>query len=523
MQNIESIKTELLNNHKDSGLTKFELNKDITINIYPNSLNEFENGILFIAKLGKSKFLFVISNSPNKIFDKFDGEDIHESELGENIKIKKCSLNHANVIIIQELYEYTKPITLGLSNSFGFGDRIGLANPGHLKALKGKHLKPILAQQSIRELTRTHRSAEEVMDAAVWAALQEGYKDGFGADADHLKTTDDIDMMAKAGYKFFTFDPGDHVNNDVEDMDQIDIMKAVLELDWSKLNDTSSNLLKRYETRSFKITNDFIISPSLNEILQAILKYGNAFIHIKNMYEYLKTNYSNIGFEVEISVDETYTVTTPFEHFFFVNELKRLGVDFISLAPRFIGGFEKGIDYKGDIEVFKREYTKHALIAEHFGNYKLSIHSGSDKFKVYEAIASIGKGFIHVKTAGTSYLEALKVIAKHDPELFRNVLEFSKGIYEEQKKTYHVSADLTKVKPAGDYSDDELIELFNNDDTRQILHVAYGKVLTEKKSDNKYMFRDEIYKCLNENEDTHYDYLIAHFNRHLNPLETYVS
>ena len=75
------------------------------------------------------------------------------------------------------------------------------------------NMRPIFAQQSIRELTRTGREADEVMDAALWAVLQEGYKNGFGADADHLKTIEDVDRMVDAGFTFFTIDPGNYVVN----------------------------------------------------------------------------------------------------------------------------------------------------------------------------------------------------------------------------------------------------------------------------------------------------------------------
>lgn len=520
MSNIDNIKNEFEKHSRENAAFEYKLNDGLTLSVYPDSLHEFEGGVLFIARSGKNKFLYVVAaDSGNGTFKKFDGEAAGGLDSG----FKQCPMNHINASVLQELYDFTRPVIIGIDNSFGFGDRLGVANAGHIRALKGSKLRPIFAQQSIRELTRTHREAEEVMDAAVWAVVQEGYKDGFGADADHLKTPDDIDRMAKAGYKFFTFDPGDHVNNDVEDMDHVLIKKKVLDLDWNALSDSSAGLLERYENKKFDIGSGFSIEPDAEEILKAILKYGKAFIHIKKMFDYLKENYSKFGFEVEISVDETYTVTTPFEHFFFVNELTRLGVEFVSLAPRFIGGFEKGIDYKGDIEEFKKEYIKHASIAEHFGNYKLSVHSGSDKFTVYEAIASVGKGHIHVKTAGTSYLEALKVIATHQPELFAEILEYSKGIYEAEKQSYHVSADVNKLKPAKDYKPEELVELFTSDDARQILHVAYGKVLTDKDKNGKYRFREQIYDCLNEHEDTHYEYLIAHFKRHLKPLDQYVT
>ena len=124
------------------------------------------------------------------------------------------------------------------------------------------------------------------------------------------------------------------------------------------------------------------------------------------------------------------------------SELNRLGVKIVSLAPRFIGDFEKGIDYKGDIELFKKEYLKHVKISEYFGSYKISLHSGSDKFGVYKAIGSLKRGYTHVKTAGTSYLEAIKVVAFAEPKEFRKILDFARIEYEKEKESYHVSAEL---------------------------------------------------------------------------------
>src|SRR5689334_17163699 len=99
-----------------------------------------------------------------------------------------------------------KPSPLGLEPSFGFGDRLGLATPGHLAALTRDDgpIQPIFAQQSIREMTRTKRTPTQVMAAAVQALTHEGYHGRWGADADHLKTEEDVDYTAAAGFVFFT-------------------------------------------------------------------------------------------------------------------------------------------------------------------------------------------------------------------------------------------------------------------------------------------------------------------------------
>src|SRR5205085_2439902 len=124
------------------------------------------------------------------------------------------------------------------------------------------------------------------------------------------------------------------------------------------------------------------------------------------------------------------------------------GMKLVSLAPRFIGDFEKGVDYKGDVAALERSLDDHAAIAEMLGPYKLSLHSGSDKLSIYPAFARATRGKFHVKTAGTSYLEGLRVAARHDESLFRRIIEFARNRYDVDKATYHVSATVASAPPA---------------------------------------------------------------------------
>jgi hypothetical protein len=90
-----------------------------------------------------------------------------------------------------------------------------------------------------------------------------------------------------------------------------------------------------------------------------------------------------------VSVDETENPTSVAEHIYIAGELGRLGVRWVSLAPRFVGEFEKGVDYIGDIELFEKEFARHAAVAKRLGPYKLSLHSGSDKFSIYPITARL--------------------------------------------------------------------------------------------------------------------------------------
>jgi hypothetical protein len=383
---------------------------------------------------------------------------------------------------------------LSLSPSFGFGDRLGLATPGHISAVRGTKFAPIFAQQSVRENVRTGRTPQQVMDDARGAVETAQWDAPWGADADHLKTLDDLPPFVEAGYTFFTVDPGEYVDNDA-DTDSVDVLKRkVAAFHWDGqpalyLRDTSEQSWGQFEAES---------------LMRAVVKYGRAIQHAVAMFRRLSE--LKDAFDFEMSVDETDSPTTPLEHFFIANELTRLGVRFTSLAPRFIGRFEKGVDYIGDLKALDAELARHAAVTAHFGTYKLSLHSGSDKFSVYPLIARHWGDRIHVKTAGTSYLEALRVLAKHEPDLFLKIYSLGRERYETDRKTYHVSAELNLLP-----STEDLPSLLEDFHAREILHVTFGSALAQ--------FGVELRAALVKHNDVYHAGLKAHFEKHLNLLK----
>ncbi len=414
------------------------------------------------------------------------------------------------------------PTVLGLKKSFGFGDRLGLAGPGHLAALRaqGKGFSGIFAQQSIREMTRTRRSPQDVMGAAQNALAAANYAEPWGADADHLKTTEDIDKTAAAGFTFFTLDPSPFVNNSADKLGQ------------RELEEQSMALVKDgvfpagWDTHYLKAEYDAgaaaggALRFSREILLRAAVKYGKAIAQVEVMCKHLAKTLQR-PYEVEVSVDETDTPTRPLEHLFWALELKRRGVleRVVSLAPRFIGEFEKGIDYKGDLGEFERQLRVHAAIAQKFGPYKISIHSGSDKFSIYPIIGKVCGDRLHLKTAGTSYLEALRVVVRVDKPLFGQIAAYSAGRFAEDKASYHISATDATVAalaktPAADYERVYLDESVG----RQLLHVTFGSVLTIGTAPNGRLFKDSILEILQKNAALHSEILVKHLGEHLRLL-----
>jgi hypothetical protein len=415
--------------------------------------------------------------------------------------------------------------TLGLAPSFGFGDRTALATPGHVAAMKrsgvAAGIEPIYPQQSIREMTRTGRTPRQVMDDALCGAEAAGWTGRTGADADHLKTPADVDATAAAGFTFFTIDPSDRVDRHADDYDEATVRAKFAAV----AGDTA--WFDTYRGKSVRLSTGTTIDLSEQALMRAAVKYGRAINEAVRLAAHIRQVNERAGrdYEIELSVDETEQPTTLAEHYVIADQCLRGGMKLVSLAPRYIGDFEKGVDYKGDLAALERSLADHAAVAEMLGPYKLSLHSGSDKLSMYPLFARATKGRFHVKTAGTSYLEALRVVARHDESLFRRLIDFARGRYDTDKATYHVSATLADAPPASDVRDVAELERiylerwsdvpagrgFTNPG-RQILHCTFGSVLTHPE------YGPAVKAVLKAHPDTYAEVLADHFARHLDAL-----
>jgi hypothetical protein len=421
----------------------------------------------------------------------FDGES---AEL-EGRPVRLVEQTTAAAAAVRALSPHLRPRALGTAPSFGFGDRIGLATPGHIRSLRttGSTLAPVLAQQSARELERTGRSFVDVLDAATWGALEAGWTAGYGADADHLRTTEEVESALAAGFTMFTLDPSAHVDEPARTASAPDVERAVEALPWAVLEDDWSAMKSRHRAAADELT-----------VARAAAVFGHAIAHVVQLARLL----DGATRDIEVSVDETSAATTPFEHQFLTVELRRLGVELTSLAPRFPGRWEKALDVDGDFAAIRHAVRAHAAIAAEHGPYKLSIHSGSDKFSVYPLLAEETDGAVHVKTSGTSYLEGLRVVAVAEPDLFREILAVARARFELDRASYELSAEAHVPPTNGD-----LAALLDDPGARQGLHVTYGAVLSDAQ------VGPALTAALNDVADEYAHVLEVHLGRHLSLLQ----
>lgn len=457
---------------------------------YPYAGDTAQGAVFTMACVAGQEAL-ILTGNPD-VLREFQGE---AAEYG-----KLCPLTHENRLALNRYFSYTTPRAMGrTATTLGLGDRLGLANYAHLLCIREKNVLPILAQQSMRELQLTHRTYEDVLDAAVWAVFRAGWRYGFGADGDHLKNEKDIASALACGYSMITLDCSEVLQPVPEAPSQR--RQAYLALP----EELRVVLERTYGSRTVGLG----FSYPQDRLEELAICYGQAITLCRRVWRLLQN--AGRAVDLELSLDETAFLTAPDAHFFVASELQRYGVSLNSLAPKFVGAFQKGVDYIGDPQAFAQDLAVHCRIADFFG-YKISVHSGSDKFSVFPAVGRCTGGRFHLKTAGTSWLEAVRVIAKQEPALYRRMHRRALEVLTQARAYYVVHADPARIEPLDLRPDEALPGYMDEDDARQVLHITYGFLL-----DTPGMKQD-IYRALERHREEYQAGLVRHIGAHVAQL-----
>ena len=306
--------------------------------------------------------------------------------------------------------------------SFGIGDRFGQEGEAQLKALMlaedmGTEIVPVW-NKSHREHQIIGSSPEETLLEAQSAVKSLQWMRPYYVDADHITLRTVDPYLAHAN--FFTLDVADHIGSEVSETERQDFLNM------------ASTYLGELEIPG--IPEPFLVKES--QLARVSGKFLGAVREAARIYRYIAGEKGADRFIAEISMDEVEDAQSPLELFFILMMLRHHDLPVQTIAPKFTGRFNKGVDYSGNVDRFRKEFEEDLLVIEYavelFGlpsNLKLSVHSGSDKFRIYPVIGELvrkhNKG-IHVKTAGTTWLEEVIGLAMSDGD----GLELAKDIYE---------------------------------------------------------------------------------------------
>jgi len=400
--------------------------------------------------------------------------------------------------------------------SFGIGDRFGCQGSAQLAAFieakkLGIEITPVW-NKSNREHSTIHTEPSDVRREADKAVADANWNDAYFVDADHINLNC-VDKFIDSS-DFFTLDVADYIG---EESNSADVESFI-----QKYKIFAGELSIPGIDEKFRVSESDLHNIA-EKYLNAIKEAGKIYRHIKGVSNPNNTprpkghpsqegtfppshlpTFSPSTFIIEVSMDETEKPQTPLELLFILAMIADEKIPAQTIAPKFSGRFNKGVEYVGDVAQFAKEFEDDLAVIQFaiksFGsneNLKLSVHSGSDKFAIYPAINKAIKKYdtgVHVKTAGTTWLEELIGLAESGGE----ALDIAKEIYrkafdryDELAAPYATVIDIDNEElPIPDVVDSwdstKYVDSLRHDRTnenynqsfRQLLHVGY-KVAAE--------------------------------------------
>ncbi|MBN2172505.1 MAG: hypothetical protein JW731_00130 [Bacteroidales bacterium] len=406
--------------------------------------------------------------------------------------------------------------------SFGVGDRFNHEGVAQLNALikansKGVEVTPVW-NKSNREHNIVHSEPSGTRLEANEAIKKMGWEGPYFVDADHINLTN-VDRFIEHS-DFFTLDVAIYIGN-ASPSEDVAAFKESCKIFGEKVSIPGIE-------EPIKIT-DVLLNEVACKFLAAIKEAGK-------IYEHIKSVKGEGNFVTEVSMDEVESPQTPVDMFFILKMIADQGIPAQTIAPKFTGRFNKGVDYVGDIEQFTKEFEQDVLVIDfavkEFGlpeDLKLSVHSGSDKFTIYPIMAEIIKKYdkgLHVKTAGTTWLEEVIGLAVSGDEGLKVAKEIYTSALARKEELCAPYADVIDIDDNQLPSPEEVAgwsgEKFGNtlrhipghpdynSNFRQLIHVGYkvaaemGEIYTGLLKKNS----EVVGQCVEENI----------FDRHLKRL-----
>lgn len=369
--------------------------------------------------------------------------------------------------------------------SFGTGDRFAKEGSAQLKAVQdinqaGFKVVPVW-NKSHREHTIVKTTPESVTLEAKDAVKANGWEGNYYIDADHINM-ENVDLFVDH-CNFFTIDVAHFIGQDAAQDEKDEFVKH------------HSKYVGKLSIPG--ISEGFEVTPEFLDKVAAI--YLLAIKEVKTIYDHIAAKKGVDNFIPEVSMDECEIAQSPLELFFILAELKRLGVEIQTIAPKFTGLFAKGVDYIGDVEQFAKEFEQDVAVTQFAikelglpATLKLSVHSGSDKFAIYPAMKQAIQKFdagIHVKTAGTTWLEEVIGLAQAGGEgldIAKDIYSKAMDRYDELTGPYETVLKIEKdklpsIEEVNAWTGEQYVCALTHDQScptfnpsfRQVIHVGY--------------------------------------------------
>jgi hypothetical protein len=500
-----------------SPLTQFareEVTRDLAsevggLALFPLSFSRYgESGALLAAQEGNRRRLLFISPRGDEMGT--NRKPVAEFRR-ETVRITVHDVDSGLLAGLMDSLQWLRPRPNPGRPAIGLGDRLGLATPAHVRAVERSTLFPYLALQSPAELAASGRSWTDVLGDVLFGVLREGFRQGYGADADQLRTLQEVEDAASAGFVRFTLDLSPHVGS-AAGLDRKELWRRFVQLE-NELPG-ADRWRRRYLGRGFDVPLGFkrrTLMLDERTFLQTMVRYGPVWHQFVEMVRCAQAATRGRPMEVELALFAADEQTPPEAHLFLALEAAEEGVPLHGFAPRFSGRFARCVPYKGNPSKLAHNAALHAGISRLADHHVLAIHSGSDKFDALGPLAAATEGHFYLKTSGTSQVEALRVLLREDRGSFEAWCEAALASLREGSALFELDIDPGKL-PAPSVLDDADLE-------EHFLGSAHGRhLLCETWGTIPRALRKRLLEVLSQREEAHFEIVRQHIDRHVKAL-----
>ena len=361
-------------------------------------------------------------------------------------------LDHKTAVMLRREFPWTAPSrVLSLRKTMGVGDRLDLCAPGIMEGFRDSDAVPVPVQQSPRELNLSGRTWEEALDAATFAVYREGYLGPWGACADRLQSFQEIEAALAAGYTCLSVDCAPLLGQGDAPTDE---------------------LREQYQGRTFSVEGKQIVFDRLT-LEDCCREYGQVVILLSEIYySYAQRSEADL----EILLNEADTPTGGAGLYFLANELCRRGVSFQAVCPRLELPLEAAAPLEEEAESLRKELELLNVVSRNFG-FKLSIRNLEHKPELLSLLWEVTGDRFHGGLGGLCWLEAMRLLAREEPVLFRLVYGLSLTALPVARQVFPSSLDETAIPSLDALTDGELPSLLFRPPVIRLLDLTYGQVL----------------------------------------------
>ncbi len=406
----------------------------------------------------------------------------------------------------------TSPSPLGAQRTFGFGDRFGFAARAHLAVARESGFAPIFAQQSAPELAQSGRSPTEVL-----ATAPPDFDCAWGADAAGVATAKEIERFAAAGFSRFTLDPAAYFVERAAGLSAAELDAAAGALVEDGV--FAAGWVELYAGREIQISDSYSLRFSPDELLRIAVKFGWALAFAEELTAHARQASGARPVEVELSLLRSATRTTPHEHLFVALEAQRRGLPLVAIAPHLPGSWEPVAEYVDDADELEAALQMHTAIAAACEPHQISVPEIEGKSAILPVIGRVCGARLHVKTSAASALEMLRVVARVEPGLFREILGLAQERFPFERSVKPVSLSEDEVRFLPEAADSELETLFLGDVRgRQLLDVTIGSIWASGVDSSGRPMKERLGELMSGHQVLYDDLLAAHLRSLLDAL-----